>query len=236
MNGPLLQDLIRRGLGRAAIAVGEWCDAYRPAGTADPLADENRFMRMPVSFTSHHGANEATGYGQPTWLGVFDAAYTRPGDYLVRRDDAGHAPAGGAGSGGAGSGGVGSGGVWFIASQQPLLPVLCVRATRIVCFTRPASPGSAGMNGYGGTALSTATPLASGWPASVLTGRGAGMDKTPLPSDPTPGTWSVLLPGIAGVVLRPGDLMTDDIGRTGVVSAAELSDLGWRLLVRQATT
>jgi hypothetical protein len=225
MNGPLLQDLIRRGLGRAAIAVGEWCDAYRPSGTADPIADENRFMRMPVSFTSHLGANEATSYGQPTWLGVFDAAYTRPGDYLVRRDDAGYAPSGAA-----------SGGVWFIASQQPLLPVLCVRATRIVGFTRPASPGSAGMNGYGGTSLSTATPLASGWPASVLTGRGAGMDKAPLPSDPTPGTWSVLLPGIAGVVLRPGDLMNDDIGRTGVVSAAELSDLGWRLLVRQATT
>jgi hypothetical protein len=30
--------------------------------------------------------------------------------------------------------------------------------------------------------------------------------------------------------------MTDDLGQNGVVSAAELSALGWRLTVRQTTT
>jgi hypothetical protein len=30
--------------------------------------------------------------------------------------------------------------------------------------------------------------------------------------------------------------MTDDLGRTGVVAAAERTDLGWRMLVKQATT
>jgi hypothetical protein len=38
------------------------------------------------------------------------------------------------------------------------------------------------------------------------------------------------------VVLLNGDLMTDDLGRTGVISSAELTDLGWRMLVRQTTT
>jgi hypothetical protein len=30
--------------------------------------------------------------------------------------------------------------------------------------------------------------------------------------------------------------MQDDLGRTAVVGAAELSELGWRLTVRQVTT
>ena len=36
-----------------------------------------------------------------------------------------------------------------------------------------------------------------------------------LPSDSAAGIWTVLLPPVAGVVLRPADLMTDDLGRTG---------------------
>jgi hypothetical protein len=30
--------------------------------------------------------------------------------------------------------------------------------------------------------------------------------------------------------------MSDDLGRNAVVAAAELTDLGWRLSVKQATT
>ena len=30
--------------------------------------------------------------------------------------------------------------------------------------------------------------------------------------------------------------MTDDLGRNAVVAAAELTDLGWRMTVKQATT
>ena len=48
--------------------------------------------------------------------------------------------------------------------------------------------------------------------------------------------WTVLLPAIPGVILLPADLMTDDLGRNAVVTAAELTDLGWRITVKQATT
>ena len=48
--------------------------------------------------------------------------------------------------------------------------------------------------------------------------------------------WTVLLPSVAGVVLRPADLMTDDLDRTGIVASAEITDLGWRLIVKQAST
>jgi hypothetical protein len=48
--------------------------------------------------------------------------------------------------------------------------------------------------------------------------------------------WTVLLPSHPGVVLRLADLMTDDLGRNSIVSGAELTDLGWRLSVKQAAT
>jgi hypothetical protein len=48
------------------------------------------------------------------------------------------------------------------------------------------------------------------------------------------GGWLVLLPAVAGVVLREGDLVRDDLGRSGVIAQAELSEPGWRLIVRRA--
>jgi hypothetical protein len=152
---------------------------------------------------------------------VFDSAYTRPGDYIVRKESA---P------------GAADGGTWFIAAQQPLLPVLCVCAPRVVSFVRPSTTTTSGVGSYGGFARDDANCLLTGFPASVLNASMAGLDPTALPADVIPESWEVLLPARPGVVLRTGDLMSDDLGRNGVVAAAELSDLGWRLLVKQTTT
>jgi hypothetical protein len=45
-----------------------------------------------------------------------------------------------------------------------------------------------------------------------------------------------MVPACLGIVLQAGDLMSDDLGRSGVVATTELTDLGWRLSIRQATT
>ena len=37
-------------------------------------------------------------------------------------------------------------------------------------------------------------------------------------------------------MLAVSDLMSDDIGRKGVIASAELTRLGWRLTVREAST
>jgi hypothetical protein len=218
MRDAHLQDTIRRGIGRAAAVAGAWCDAYRPAGATDPLAPGNRFLRLPAIFSPPSGLGQPAGYGAATWTGLFDSAMTRPGDYIVRTDGAGERE------------------TWFIAAQQYLLPVLCVRVTRVVAFHRAAAPSGIGANPYGGVLRGTATQLAAGWPASVLNGGGAGLDLADLPADAAPAVWSVLLPPIDRVQFRNGDLMTDDLGRTGIVAAAERTDLGWRLQVKQATT
>jgi hypothetical protein len=214
MDPATLQDRIYRGLNAAARAVGADTDAYRPSGVADPLAPKNRFLRLRAAFTAHDGRfTHPNAYGEALSFGVFDAAYTRPGDYLVQGQ-----------------------GAWFIAAQQRLLPVLCVRTNRVVSFSRPAAPSSTGANRYGGATTATNEPLLTGWPASVLGVSGRGHPSADLPNDTSLPYWTVLLPAIPDVVLRPSDLMSDDLGRNAVTAAAELTELGWRVTVKQATT
>ena len=214
MDPARLKDWVYRGLNTAARAVGVDTDAYRPSGATDPLAPNNRFLRLRVAFTAHDGRfAHPNEYGEALNYGIFDAAYTRPGDYLVQPD-----------------------GVWFIAAQQRLLPVLCVQTNRVVSFSRPAAPTSAGVNRYGGTTNATKRPLLTNWPASVLGASARGRPDADLPGDTSAPYWTVLLPAVPGVVLLPSDLMSDDLGRNAVVAAAELTELGWRVAVKQATT
>lgn len=218
-----IADLVQKGLGRAGRALGPLCAAYRPAGTDDPLGAAQLFLRLPAAFAPHGGSFAAPpGYGQALWDGLFDAAYTRPGDYLVRRESA---P------------GAGDGGVWFVAGQAPLLPPLCVRASRMVTLERAPATHAAGVAGYGGVQGTANIALLRDWPASVLDAGAGGQYQAALPTDTSLGAWSVLLPRLPqGVVLKAGDFLLDDLGRSGVVAAAELSELGWRLNVKQAAT
>ena len=209
-----LQDRIYKGLNAAARAIGADTDAYRPSSAYQPLAPANRFLRLRAAFTARDGKfQHPNGYGDALWYGVFDAAYTRHGDYLVQ-----------------------DGTVWFVAAQQRLLPVLCVQTNRIVSFLRPAAPTNTGVNTYGGVTTDTNAPMLTDWPASVLGASGRGHPDADLPSDGSIPYWTVLLPDFPKVILLPSDLMTDDLGRNAVVSAAELTELGWRITVKQATT
>jgi hypothetical protein len=225
MDGARLQDLISRGMGTAARLTGMVCDAYRPSGAADPLLPTNRYLRLTGAFNAEDPAfRRANAYGRPVWYGVFDSAYTRPGNYLAECDGTR---------------------VWFIARQPPLLPVVCVLTNRVVSFARPAAPMLPGVNSYGGVIRVNLVPLLTNWPASVLADGGGEHQPAELPSDVRPGGYNVLLPKpvpvVAGndahqIVLRTDDLMTDELGQTYVVSSAELSELGWRLQVKLATT
>ncbi|MBV9251101.1 MAG: hypothetical protein JO227_17855 [Acetobacteraceae bacterium] len=214
MNSARLEDRFRWGQNIAARAIGSSTYAYRPQGMSNPLDPQNRFLRLQAAFTGVGGGfARANAYGNALWYGIFDAAYTRPGDYLVQDE-----------------------GTWFIAAQQKLLPNLCVKANRVLSFSRPAPQASTGVNGYGGITAANVVPLLTGWPASVLTSSGGGQPLAGLPSDSSVPYWNVLLPAFPGATLLPADLMSDDLGRNAVVSAAELTELGWRLIVKQATT
>ena len=219
MDQSHLQDRVSWGMNVAARHIGRSTDAYRPNGPVDPLAPANRFLRLHAAFSAPDGKfARPNDYGTSLWHGVFDSAYTQPGDFLVQDSD-----------------------IWFIAAQQKLLPVLCVQTNRTVSFARPSAQTATGLNAYGGVSLETATTLIANCPASVLGASGAGKPAASLPSDASIGSWTVLLPASASadgspVILRPADFMTDDLGRVAVVAGAELTSLGWRLTVKQATT
>jgi len=214
MNADRLADRIRWGLNVAARSTGTMTSAYRPRGSEYPLAPENRFLRLQAAFSGIDGKfSRQNAYGNALWRGIFDAAYTQPGDYLVQ-DDA----------------------VWFIAAQGKLLPALCVRINRTVSFSRPTARTTPGVHSYGGVTAASVSPVMIGWPASVLAATREPRPLGDLPSDTSVSLWTVLLPACPGVTINAADLMSDDLGRSGVVATTELTDLGWRLAVRQATT
>ena len=209
MKSGVIDDLMRRGNGAAARIMGQPHMLHRPAGAESPVRSGTGRMRLPALFIAQRAT--PSGHGHPTFEGVFDSAYAEEGDYLVG-DEA----------------------TFFVATRQPLEPATCVRTNRVVSFGRTPAQPDGGAGGYGGVVRSTTSRLLTGWPASLIIS-GGGMDRAGIPAGVAVGGWSVLLPATP-VRLQPGDLMTDDFGRAGVVSAAELSAYGWKLLVRQATT
>jgi hypothetical protein len=214
MDGRKLQDRVYFGLGRSARYVGLWADAFRPAGPSNPLDKQNRFLRLPAAFLSTKGGDIRTNvYGEPLWQGVFDASYTREGDYIV----------------------LGSR-IFFVASQEPLLPILCVSANRTISVARPNAQGNTAANSYGGYTSGGSTNLMQGWPASVLGENSTGTSSAGLPINLGVPYWSVLVPSVAKIILSPGDLIADDLGRTAVITGSELTNLGWRISAKLATT
>jgi len=214
MDGIRLQDRLYLGLGRSARYVGRTADAFRPRGPLNPLDPQNRFLRLPAAFVSAKGsASQTNVYGDALWRGIFDASYTQVGDYLVLES-----------------------GRFFVASQAPLLPILCVRANRTVSIARPNMQTTTAANSYGGYTSSRSVILMEEWPASVLGENRSAASDTDLPTDQTIPYWAVLLPAAAGVVLSSGDIITDDLGRTAVITGAELTNLGWRINAKMATT
>lgn len=217
-----LADAVHRGLGRAGRILGQWCAVYRPDGPSDPLRARNLILRLPAAFARPDGSfRRAAGWGDVLWRGVFDAAYTRPGDFLVQGGAdvrVGHESA-----------------IWFIVAQQRLMPVLCARTTARVRFSRPAVQEWPGAAPYGGRDRPD-DALLSNWPATVVAAGGTGAGDAGLPDDTRGVSWMVLLPAVSGVTLMAGDRMEDARGRNGIVAAAEQSDLGWRLRVRETAT
>ena len=214
MDQATLLDRMRWGMNIAARTMGAVTDLYRPLGSLNPLAPAHRILRMHAAFIPRKGGILANNvYGDALCLGVFDAAYTRAGDYLVQTDR-----------------------TFYIATQQGLGEPLCVQTNRRVTMARAIPPGTIGSNDYGGLLLGNTAVLLEDWPASVLGLNDRGNPTAGLPSDVSVPYWTVLLPACQGVTIQTGDLLSDDLGRRAVVAATELTEMGWRLAARQAST
>jgi hypothetical protein len=207
-----LQDRFYWGLNRTANVLGCETDAYRPIGDSNPIDRPNRYMRLRAAFSRADGNfSQPVGYGIALWRGYFDASYTRVGDYLVQGND-----------------------IWFIAAQRSLMPVLCIKANRVISIKRLLDPANGGPDDA--TVPNSTIAIISRWPASMLGINAEGKPSTHLPGDTTTPNVIALLPSTHEQILRPTDIVTDDQGSHGIIVAAERSDLGWRLNVRQVST
>ena len=224
MNGLKLQDRLNIAAGRAAARIGRPCNLYHPPdlrqpGTSaldDPTGQERFRLRINAIFLPLGGkTRRPVPATDPLWEVAIDAGYTQPGDILIRRYD---------------------GEVFYIAAQQPLLPVLCVHAPRRVTIKRPASASVAGVNLYGGTVTALDTVIAAHWPASILAAGSQGTGLASIPAELNPGMWQVLLPPSLRIGLFTTDTLTDDQGRSGVIASIETTEYGTRLTVQAAST
>jgi hypothetical protein len=205
MNARQLRDRIAKGLGVEARKVGSPYTVYRPKGAVQPISPHNRVIILSAFFRAEGGGpGRAPDYGKALWSGSFDSSYTQPGDYL-----AGYTQ------------------TYFVATQQSGLPIQCVLTNRVVTMVRPVATASGGYSGFYAT---SGEIVIDRWPASLLEDGGhAGAVR---PNETRFAVWTILLPALP-VAPLVADVITDDLGATYVVAAAEQSLLGWRLLVRQ---
>lgn len=213
MQFETIQDRQHYAMGTVARHVGISVDAYRPTGPLTPISESQRFLKLHAAFEPADGGLAKAGrYGSAEWHGIFDASYTRPGDYLVGGDR-----------------------IFFIAAQQPLLPVLCILANRMISMSRPFLQTGSGSNSYGGYTTRASSELIAGWPASILGISGGAEAPSGLPAAQATHQMTVLLPSVPTTVIMPGDMIADDLGRNMVVAATEHTQLGWRFSARLVT-
>ena len=223
MNAAQINAKIYAGRGKVALRLGLDYGVFRPVTAADPMT--NQVTTIKAAFNSGDNSYKSPNMpGDAFWYGDFDARVTQPGDYLVH-------PANPLD-------------IKYIAAQQSLLPIICVDCNRKVRLSRAAPQGAAGTVGavgYNGMCDAPAessdvigtNPASNGgvfvgWPCAILFG-GKSQAAIGLPGDVKNSGWRILLPPSVPVVLRAGDIVTDDLGKRYAIEGAELSDIGWRI-------
>jgi len=216
MNGTLLQTLVWKGGNRAAAHAGILYSQYRPTGPGNPLLTTPLSTAFSAAFLPNPKASKFVGYGVATWQAILDGSQVLPGDYFV------------AGSGQNNP----TEQTFFIASMQPLLPIMAVETNETITVERSVTPGQVGLLPYGGERKSTMTTLLTDWPVSMLLKGKKEKNPTGLGSDTPQTEMEVLLPFIQGVTpeLWPGDFfVVPPMNVTYVAQNVELTDLGYRI-------
>jgi len=224
MNADQINAKIYAGRGKVALRLGSSNVVYRPFKASNPLT--NPIATISASFNSGDNKYAMPNMpGDPIWFGDFDARITQAGDYLVRSSDATN--------------------IKYIASQQPLLPIIVIECNRSIMLSRSnintgiSEPTKIGAMPYVGVSVllsvdvfgtSAASGGFIGWPCSIIQGKGGSRVQGALPtSSLSLFGWSIMLPSSIPEIIRAGDVLTDDLNRNYSVSGAELTDIGWRI-------
>ncbi|MGI4776951.1 MAG: hypothetical protein ACRYGA_02340 [Janthinobacterium lividum] len=185
----------------------------RPIDAGNPLSNE-------IGTTLAYPYRNPKGHGDADWMLMIGEDVAQEGDYLIGADE-----------------------TYFYARRSHLLPAQAIRCNHTVALLRPAPISGVGAQPYGGLCMSEATAtlgvvgaggaLTAGWPASILIG-GRQAAGSGLPMSVASGGFEVMLPKTVPVVISASDILLDNLGRRFIADTCEISEMGWRLTVKEA--
>ena len=212
MDGARIQQLVNRGYALSAFRVGMPHVWYRPTGPVSPISPASQLGTLNAAFSADdYRFAKSQPYAKALWSVLVDASQTAVGDYLVGQF------------------------TWFVAAQDPLLPVLAVQCNHALSIVRPTSNRSLGrVRGLDGDTRSAETPVMTGWPASLLQGTKGEKPDTGIPGAARDPWYAALLPAVTGVAIETDDIAIDENGNRYQISSTELTPKGWRLSMELA--
>lgn len=216
MDGAAIQAKVYAGYAKSAQYVGLPFQQFRPAGPSNPTAG-SPLATLNASFSvaqSSFNFGKGVGFKDIIFNSLIDGRLIEVGDYLVGAED-----------------------TYFVASMQPLLPIISVRCNRVLNVKTPGPSQTFGANSaYSGTDGSNELIVMTAFPGSVMFDARGRATEVGLPTDLPSPFYQILLPAIEGVDVRSSCFVTDDLGRRYTIAAAERSSLGWRISAQQAVT
>lgn len=218
MDAAAIQAKVYYGYAKAAAHLGLPFQQFRPTGPTNPTSGSPR-ATLPATFTvagSTFAFGRSAKHEDALFNVLIDGSQTQVGDYLVGATD-----------------------TYFIASQQPMLPILAVRCNRVVTVATPGPAQAFGPSHvFSGTTTANEAALATGVPVSLLFDARGRSAEVGLPTDLPSPYFEGLFPLIPGLDLRTSLILTDEQtpSRRYIVAAAEKTHLGWRVWAQQAVT
>ena len=205
--------LTARGFARAAARIGAATVQYRPASALAPCASPYGQGRAAFSNDRAFGFAGPALWDVPFVYALTDMPDLRAGDILACGAE-----------------------TYFIARVEPFRPPLCVLCNVVVTLTATlavqtdaADPGGYATSGDAATQVT----LATGWPAMIRPGSGAGVPGAAQPGAIRASGFEMFLPVIAGVSLQPAMWAQDRNGPRYTIGAARTSPWGVRCQMAQ---
>lgn len=218
MNEARLQQVLGKGYAIAAERVGGTFELYRPSAADSVIVPINMIAASFKAGIANYGGgfkfDKPDTHKDHYNNGLLDTRIAQKFDYLVADR-----------------------GTWFVAQLEPIKPCLLVRCDRIISVLRPGSGvpcGAVGLADYGGTTASSEVALMEGWPAALFDTGGKARGLAGLPVDVGAPSVEIMLPSWDGVLVRPSDFVTDDLGRRYTIKGAELTTFGWKIMAVEA--
>jgi len=219
MDAATIQGKIDAGYAKAAIRVGYSFSIYRPTGPTNPTAGGNLIGSINAAFNAGQVGftfSRAPAQKDALFTALLDGTQVHVGDYLIGGPNTE---------------------TFYIANKPPLQPILAVKCNRTLSVSTPGPSEPFGAQAaYRGSTPATRTAVMSGWPANLLFDARGRATEVGLPLDLPSPFYTVMMPAWPGVDVRTGMYLDDDLGRQYIVSASELTALGWRIFAQLAVT